>query len=99
MRQSRGWAVGPLCVYGHTMTRWSLRARLLVSFDVAAPLPLDRPPRLPETPPMAPGLGWCAWCGKVIGREHVDDHGTRYHVGCWATRVALVSPEPPSPPN
>src|SRR5712691_3131275 len=38
----------------------------------------------------APGVGWCAWCREVIEGEPVDNHGTRYHVGCWARRGIVL---------
>ena len=51
---------------------------------------LDRAACFAETPPMAPGFGWCAWCGEVILTFYVDNHGTRYHVGCYALRESIL---------
>ena len=42
---------------------------------------------------MAPGFGWCAWCGEVIEGELVDDHGVSDHAGCYARRRAVLAPE------
>ena len=40
----------------------------------------------------APGFGSCVWCGEVIWRFYVDDHGTRYHIECYDLRGRLTSP-------
>lgn len=39
----------------------------------------------------SPGLGWCAWCGRVIRAFYVDDHGVRYHTACWAWRPLRIA--------
>jgi len=39
---------------------------------------------------MAPGLGWCAWCGEPVAAGLVLVKVVAYHLLCWERRACLL---------